>query len=90
MFSSTRLSRALNGLRPLVLSNFKLPLTAAPRVDGSEGISARLDQGTGPKLDESALERLLSRAEAELSEPDAVQRREAIAQLKLAAVNNRG
>ena len=90
MFLSTKLSRALNGLRPLVSSTSKLPLTAAARVDGSEEISARLDQGTGPKLDESALERLLLRAEAELSEPDAVQRREAIAQLKLAAVNNRG
>ena len=90
MFPPMKLSRALNGLRPLVSSNCKLPPTAAPRTDGSEEMSARHDQGTGPKLDERALERLLSRAEAELSEPDAVQRREAISRLKLAAVNGRG
>ena len=90
MFSSTRLSRALNGLRPVVSSSYKLLSTVAPGVDGSEEGSARLDQGNGPKLDESALERLLSRAELELSEPDAIQRRATIARLKVAAVNGRG
>ena len=90
MFPSTKLSRALNGLRPLVSSSYKLPPTAAPQSDEYEVTSARLDQGAGPKLDERALERLLSRAEAELSEPDAVQRRETISRLKLAAVNGCG
>ena len=90
MLPSTKLSRALNGLRPLVSSSYKVPPTAASQAGKYEEVSARLDQGAGLKLDERALERLLSRAEAELSEPDAVQRREAIAQLKLAAVNGRG
>ena len=90
MFSSTKLSRALNGLRPCISDSFEPPQATAPQPDGSEEISGQVESGTMAKLDEPAFERLLSRAEAELAEPNAVQRREAIAQLKLAAVNNRG
>ena len=43
-------------------------------------------EDAAPQHDE-ALDRLLSRAELELLSPDAVQRREVIAQLKLAAAS---
>jgi hypothetical protein len=43
-----------------------------------------------PEQDEPAFKRLLARAEVELAEPDAIQRREAVACLKVAAVNGRG
>ena len=90
MFRSMKLSRALKGLRPLVLISLNLPRTAVPQADGFEKISGQVEGGTGPKLDERALERLLSRAEVELSEPDAIQRRATIARLKLSALNGPG
>lgn len=62
----------------------------ASQTDGSDEFSGQAERGTGPKLNERALERLLARAEVELSEPDAIQRRATIARLKVAAVNSRG
>ena len=90
MFPFMKLSRALNRLRPLASSSLKLPRITAPQADGSERISKPTEGGTGLKLDERAIDRLLLRAEVELCEPDAIQRREAIARLKLAAANSRG
>ena len=90
MFRSVKLSRALKGLRPSVLNTPEVLEASTPQADGSGEASELAEGGTGPKLDEPALERLLSRAEVELFEPDAIQRRETVARLKLAVVNSRG
>ena len=89
MFLSIKLSRALKGFRPLASNSLGRLRTAPPQAGGSEQLSKSADGGTGLKLDDRAIERVLLRAEVELSEPDAIQRREAIARLKLAAVNGR-
>ena len=89
MFQSSKLSRALKGLRPFALNGPKVLQATATQADETGDISEHAEDGTGPELDEPALQRLLSRAEAELSEPDAIQRRTAMARLKVAAVNGR-
>ena len=90
MFQAIKLSRVLKGFRPSAFNGPKVPKATAPQANGSEKASEQAEGGTGPKLNERALDRLLSRAEVELSEPNAIQRRAAIARLKVAAVNNRG
>ena len=90
MFQAIKLSRALKGFRPFAVNGPKVLEATALHLNETEEASERVKRGTGPKLDERALERLLSRAEAELSEPEAIQRRAAIARLKVAAVNNQG
>ena len=89
MFESTKLSRALKGLRPSAPNTPEVLEATAPQADGSGEIFEKTEGGTGPKLEEPALERLLSRAEVELSEPGAIQRRLTIAHLKVAAINSR-
>ena len=90
MFESMKLSLALKGFRPFAVNGPKVLEATAPQADEAGEVSEWEKRGTGPKLDDRALERLLSRAEVELSEPEAIQRRAAIARLKMAAVNNRG
>ena len=90
MFQVIKLSRALKGFRPFAVNEPKVLEATALHPNETEEASERVKRGTGPKLDERALDRLLLRAEVELSEPDAVQRREAMARLRQAAVSGRG
>jgi hypothetical protein len=89
MLPSTKLLGALNGLRPDVSNTLTPPRAAAPQADGSEEVSEQAKGATWTKLEEPALDQLLSRAEVEMSEPKAIQRQATIAHLKLAAVNTR-
>ena len=89
MFEPTKLSRALKGFSPFAPNTPGVIEATAPQADGSGVLFEQREGGTGPKLDEPALERLLSRAEVELSEPDAIQRRMTIAHLKVAAISSR-
>ena len=85
MFQTLRRPHVLHGVRPFVLKGFKLMEDAAPQ-DWSKGTSEGGSR-SGLEQDEEALHRLLSRAELELSDPDAVQRRETMARLKLATAS---
>jgi hypothetical protein len=80
MFRSMTLSGALKGLHSFAMSG--------PRV--LQIITLQANERMEPEQDEPAFKRLLARAEVELAEPDAIQRREAVACLKVAAVNGRG
>ena len=64
-----------------------LPPMQASHDEGSKGAPREGEGRTELEQDEDELGRLLSRTEVELSKPDAVQRREIIAQLKLAAAS---
>ena len=90
MFPSTKLSRALNGLRPDISKRLTPPRAADPQADGPDEVPEQAKGATWTKLEEPALDQLLSRAEVEMSEPKAIQRQATIARLKLAAVNARG
>jgi hypothetical protein len=88
MYQSSRLRHALYGVRPLLLQGSKVLQDAAPQGKASTGISVDKAR-TSPEQDERALQRLLSRTEFELSDTDAVRRRETIACLKLAAASTK-
>ena len=87
MYQSSRLPHALYGVRPLFLKGFKVLQDASPQAKSSTGVPVETGAQTWPKQDEEALQRLLSRAEFELADPDAVRRRETMARLKLAAAS---
>ncbi len=89
MVRSLRLLSALQGVRDFVLERFKGLQDAAPQDEGTKGPSVGEGDRIRLKQDEEALGRLLSRAELELSNPEAVRRRETIARLKLAAASTR-
>ena len=87
MYQPSGLRHALYGVRPLLLKGSKVLWDAAPQ--GKASTDAPVEKGTRtwPELDEEALRCLFSRAEFEMSDPEAVQRRETIARLKLAAAS---
>ena len=87
MYQPSGLRHAFYGVRPLFLQGFKVLQDATPQEKASTGTPVEPSTPTWPKQDEEALQRLLSRAEFELSDPDAVRRRETIACLKLAAAS---
>lgn len=87
MYQPSGLRHALYGVRPLLLQGFKVLQDATPQAKASPDAAIETGARTWPKQDEEALQRLLSRTESELADPDAVQRRETIAHLKLAAAS---
>ena len=89
MFQPRRLLSALKGVRHYVLDGFKSQQDTAQRVEGLESPRFEQSRQAGPELRERAIHRLMSRAEIEMSHPEAVQRRESIAKLKLAAASMR-
>ena len=92
MFHALKLSHVLQGVRPFALKGPKVTEGAAPPNGASQATSVEGGAPSGLGQDEGtegALDRLLSRAELELSDPDAVQRRKIVAQLKLAAASVR-
>lgn len=88
MLQHNKLSCALKGFRPLILGRLRILQVTAWEADRSEEISGQVEGLSAPKpADGPALERLLSRAEAEMSDPEAMQRRQTIARLKMAAAS---
>jgi hypothetical protein len=89
MYQPSGLRHALYGVRPLILRGLRILQEASSQDKEATGTPARTGARTLPKQDEEALHRLLSRTESELSDPEAVQRRETIVHLKLAAASAR-
>ena len=89
MYQPSGLRHALYGVRPLLLQGFKVLQDAAPQ--GKASTDAAMETGARPwsEQDEEALQRLLSRAELELADPDTVRRRETIVRLRLAAASTK-
>ena len=85
MFQSVRLLRALWGVHRFFPTKDKVQPGVAPQRNGMGGTSIGQEGRTGLNHEEGAIHRLLSRAELELSKPEAVRRRGTIELLKLAA-----
>jgi hypothetical protein len=85
MFQSVRLLRALWGVHRFFPTKDKVQPGVALQRTGMDSTSFEQEGRTGLDHDEGAIHRLLSRAELELSKPEAVRRRGTIELLKLAA-----
>jgi len=89
MVQTRRRPRILSGVRPLILTWFKVLQDVAPQDERSKSTSVEDRDRTWPEQDGEALDRLLSRAEFELTDPKAVRRREIITRLKGAAASTK-
>jgi hypothetical protein len=76
--------RSLGVLR-FIPKGFKVRQRIAPQTEGSQSASVDDEGRARLEQDEAAIQRLMSRVELELSDREAVQRRETIARLKGAA-----
>ncbi len=85
MLQTLRSLGVLDGVLSFIPKGFKVRQRIAPQTEGSQSASVDDEGRARLEQDEAAIQRLMSRVELELSNREAVQRRETIARLKVAA-----